>query len=155
MNMNMNAHRRQFTEKASRQFHLIGQTARLDILLALGKGEACVCHLEAWTGYRQAAISQQLMLLRDAGLVTSHRIGKHIFYALTDPGLLEVIHRMALLNGTSQADLDCLQAVAPLPGCDCPLCAPDHDGKGEPGLLPTQPAILLDPAIPVNHESAH
>ncbi|MEW6406696.1 MAG: permease [Chloroflexota bacterium] len=41
--------------------------ARLGILDLLREGEACVCHMEAVFGYRQAYISQQLMVLRDAG----------------------------------------------------------------------------------------
>lgn len=46
----------------------IGQTARLQILLAIGEGEACVCHLEAALGWRQAYLSQHLMALREAGM---------------------------------------------------------------------------------------
>lgn len=35
-------------------FRAISQPPRLQILLAIGTGEACVCHLEAATGQRQA-----------------------------------------------------------------------------------------------------
>lgn len=52
-------------------FRLLGQPVRLRILLAIGTGEACVCHLEAHLGLRQALISQYLMVLRDAGLATA------------------------------------------------------------------------------------
>ena len=55
--------------------------ARLEILLLIGAGEACVCHLETRLGYRQAYISQHLMALRQAGLLASRRNGKYIFYA--------------------------------------------------------------------------
>jgi DNA-binding transcriptional ArsR family regulator len=48
-------------------FRSLGQMARLRILLAIGTGEACVCHLEARMGLRQA------------GIVTDRREGRDIF----------------------------------------------------------------------------
>ena len=57
----------------------ISQPVRLEILLAIGTGEACVCHLEAVIGQRQAYISQQLMALREAGIVKSRRDGRNIY----------------------------------------------------------------------------
>ncbi len=47
-------------------FRQLSQPSRIEILLAIGEGEACVCHLEAKLGMRQAYISQHLMALRDA-----------------------------------------------------------------------------------------
>jgi len=60
----------------------------LKILLIIGAGEACVCHLEVRLGYRQAYISQHLMALRQAGLLDSRREGKYIFYRLAKPGII-------------------------------------------------------------------
>ena len=74
-------------------FALIGQPARLNILLAIGSEKACVCQLEALLGQRQAYISQQLMLLRDAGLVETERSGRFIFYHLADLRWLDLIKR--------------------------------------------------------------
>jgi len=56
--------------KMSHVLGAIQQTARLRILLAIGEGEACVCHLETLLGYRQAYISQHLMALRKARWLT-------------------------------------------------------------------------------------
>ena len=69
-------------EKISKLLSMIGQPARIQILVILGSEEACVCHLEAVMGMRQASISQHLMLLRKAGLVTTQREGRNIFYHL-------------------------------------------------------------------------
>ena len=55
--------------KVSDLLQVISPEPCLEILLAIGAGEACVCHLEAVLGYRQAYISQQLMALREAGLL--------------------------------------------------------------------------------------
>ncbi len=76
-------------------FSLIGQPARLNILLAIGSDKACVCQLEALFGHRQAYISQQLMLLRDAGLVETERSGRFIFYHLADLRWLDLIQQAA------------------------------------------------------------
>ena len=72
-------------------FEAASSPIRIQILLALGTGEACVCHLENLLNLRQAYLSQQLMVLRDAGLVTDRREGRFIFYSLRDPALLELV----------------------------------------------------------------
>src|SRR5690349_29500 len=54
------------TQRQARLFHALMHPARLTILNTLRDGEACVCHLEARLGYRQAYLSQQLAALRAA-----------------------------------------------------------------------------------------
>jgi ArsR family transcriptional regulator len=51
-------------------FKVLMHPTRLAILEELRGGEQCVCHMESKFGLRQAYISQHLMVLRDAGLVT-------------------------------------------------------------------------------------
>jgi ArsR family transcriptional regulator len=80
-------------------FALIGQPARLHILLAIGCERACVCQLESLLGQRQAYISQQLMLLRDAGLVETERSGRYVFYRVTDPRWLDLVKQAAGILG--------------------------------------------------------
>ncbi|UCD42390.1 MAG: helix-turn-helix transcriptional regulator, partial [Chloroflexota bacterium] len=82
----------------------ISQPARIEILLAIGSGEACVCHLETATGQRQAYISQQLMALRSAGIVTSRREGRNIYYRLTDQAILDLIHQTVVISGGGEND---------------------------------------------------
>lgn len=67
----------------------------MQILLAIGHEHACVCHLEKVLGMRQAAISQQLMLLREAGLVETEKIGRNVFYRVTNPAWLDLITQSA------------------------------------------------------------
>ena len=95
----------------------IGQESRLQILLAIGEGETCVCHLEAMLGLRQATLSQHLMALREAGLVTDRRAGRYIHYRLCDPALLGLVRQVAQLQGLG------LPSLAPSPDCDCPNCS--------------------------------
>ena len=113
-------------ETLAELFRLLSQPGRLQILLAIGEGEACVCHLEVALGQRQAYISQQMMALRDAGLVVPLRDGRNIYYRLATPRLLALIHQAAgLLNGPELPSL----ALSPLEGCTCPHC---EESRGLP-----------------------
>ncbi len=109
-------------EDMSQLMRLLGQPVRLQILLAIGDGEACVCHLEAALGERQAYISQQLMALREAGLVTTHRIGRNIFYRLKDHDLLNLIELAAKFSGINSMKI---ASISPIEGCPCPHCTND------------------------------
>jgi DNA-binding transcriptional ArsR family regulator len=95
--MNVSDYKPEFQNFAA-VFALLGQPARLQIVLAIGTDHVCVCQLEKLMGNRQAYISQQLMLLREAGLVETERVGRHIFYYLPDPRWLELIQQAALIK---------------------------------------------------------
>lgn len=107
----------------SNRLLLIGQPVRLLILATLGVQEACVCHLEAVLGLRQAALSQHLMILRKADLVHSRREGRNIFYRLANPDLFVALRQLATAVG---GDPDGWAAIpaSPVPGCPCPMCNP-------------------------------
>ena len=103
-------------EPVSDLFQAIGPAPRLQILLAIGDGETCVCHLEATFGWRQAYLSQHLMALREAGILLARREGRFIHYRMANPSLLRIIHDMAELLGTT------LPELAPSSGCGCSNC---------------------------------
>jgi DNA-binding transcriptional ArsR family regulator len=105
--------------KVSDLLQVIGPEPCVEILLAIGKGEACVCHLKAVLGYRQAYISQHLMELREAGLLESRRNGKYIFYHLAKPEILELLQNAAKIAGV---DLVKLEPARQEKQCDCPHC---------------------------------
>ncbi len=107
--------------KVSDLLQVISPEPCLEILLAIAAGEACVCHLEAVLGYRQSYISQQLMALREAGLLNSRRDGKYIYYHLANPGVLEILHNAAQI---ANVDLVKLDPARHEKQCACPHCAP-------------------------------
>ena len=109
-------------EKISRIFRAISTPTRFRILTAIGKSEACVCHLEALLDLRQAYISQQLMEMRDAGLLETRRDGRYIFYRLTEPGLLDVLLDISRLFDIPYEDIESLFNSDPNPQCCCPDC---------------------------------
>jgi len=107
--------------RVSDLLQVISPEPRLQILLAIGSGDACVCHLQARLGYRQAYISQQLMALREAGLLDSRRDGKFIFYRLVKPGILELLQKTAQIAGVTMVEA---KPVEHKKQCACPHCAP-------------------------------
>lgn len=106
----------------------MAQPARIQILLGMEKQEACVCHLEAILGMSQASISQHLMILRKNGLVVTRRDGRHIYYSLCNPSLLEIFREVAAINQGETPQL-LNSTVSPIPGCPCPVCNPEQDPK--------------------------
>lgn len=65
-------------------FKVFGDSTRIKILYTLKKTELCVCDIAASLAMTQPAISYQLKILKQAGLVRSRRDGKTIYYALSD-----------------------------------------------------------------------
>ena len=99
--------------------------------MAIGHSEACVCHLEAAIGQRQAYISQQLMALREAGIVTSRRDGRNIYYQIKDPSILDLIRQAGKLSGISESELPISDPVNLHGECPCPKCSAETAGCPE------------------------
>ena len=74
-------------KRRARLLRAIAHPIRLQILDALAHGSECVCDLTTLTGRRQPYVSQQLIVLREAGLVTWAREGLNIRYRLARPEL--------------------------------------------------------------------
>lgn len=70
---------------------LLANEDRLLLLCQLSLGEACVSELEEALDIRQPTLSQQLGVLRSEGVVATRRQGKHIFYSVADPAMLEIL----------------------------------------------------------------
>lgn len=96
--------------------------------MAIREEEACVCHLEAALGLRQASISQHLMVLRNMGLVTTQRAGRNIFYKLSRPELIDLLEMAVEFTGSDLVELRSLSR-RPIQDCPCPQCNPDMDPK--------------------------
>ncbi|NMB54718.1 MAG: helix-turn-helix transcriptional regulator [Leptolinea sp.] len=111
-------------DQVSKLLTLIGQPARIQILLVISGQDACVCHFEAVLGMRQASISQHLMVLRKAGLVSTHRDGRNIFYHLMHPEVIDVLREAGKLSGINDETFSSLK-IRPIQGCSCPQCNPD------------------------------
>lgn len=102
-------------EEVAARFKALAHPVRLQIVDMLRQGDACVCHMETALGRRQAYISQQLMVLREAGLVEARKEGLQVFYRLSDHVTED------LLNTALGPIKEGQQPV--LPGCSCPHCS--------------------------------
>lgn len=116
--MNMKRHN-PLNKKIADLLATIGNPARLQILLAIGTGEACVCHLESLLELRQAYISQQLMILRKKKIITSRREGKYIYYRLIDPRILDLIKVAGEMLGIPKDGF----VIQDHSNCECPKCS--------------------------------
>lgn len=103
----------------------IASPQRIALLLAIGKGEACVCHLEAALGWRQAYISQHLMTLRKADILQDRREGRYVYYRLKNASYLDLITASATLSGLSAETLSTIINTQTYPSCECPHCVPE------------------------------
>lgn len=72
-------------------FKVLGDTTRIKIMHALFVSEMCVCDLSELLGVSQSAVSHQLKLLRQAGLVRHRREGKMVFYSLKDEHVQQIV----------------------------------------------------------------
>jgi len=69
-------------------FNALAHPTRLEIIELLREGEACVCHIQAMLGQRQAFISQHLNVLRNVDLVSSRKEGLRVTTGLATPAYL-------------------------------------------------------------------
>jgi ArsR family transcriptional regulator len=72
-------------------FNVISDGTRIKILLALKEEELCVCDISSVLGLSVSAVSHQLRLLRNLGLVKYRNEGKLVFYSLADQCVIKLI----------------------------------------------------------------
>lgn len=70
---------------------------RLMLACALAEGEYSVGELEEKLGIHQPTLSQQLGVLREAGVVETRREAKQIFYRLTETKVAELIQALYVI----------------------------------------------------------
>lgn len=105
---------------------LSGST-RLRLVRLLLAEEICVCELEHILQISQPAISQQLRILREAGLLTARREGNWVFYQIEGPVLLrawesvrEVLFSPFGDDPDTEGDFARLREVLAEPFSNCP-----------------------------------
>ena len=69
----------------ARVMSALSTPSRVRILARLREGESTVGDLAAAVEMEQPAVSHQLRILRDLGLVLGSRTGRHVIYGLYDP----------------------------------------------------------------------
>ena len=100
-------------------FKVLAHPARIAIIKILRDGEHCVCHMEAYLGLRQAFISQQLAVLREAGIIVDRRDGWNIFYRVINPQIYDLLDAADRLTGVVIDEAIITNVI-----CNCPHCNP-------------------------------
>jgi DNA-binding transcriptional ArsR family regulator len=72
-------------------FKALAHPARIRALEVLSEGERSVSELQPEVGIESSHLSQQLAVLRRAGLVTTRKDGTTVYYAIKDPTLVELL----------------------------------------------------------------
>ncbi len=78
-------------EKVCNIFRVLGEPSRMKIVLALMKGELCVFHIVEACGGTQSAVSHQLRVLKDNGIVKARRDGQNVLYSIADEHVREIV----------------------------------------------------------------
>lgn len=78
-------------EKVSKIFSLLGESARMKILLSLMEGELCVYHICEITGAKQSVTSQHLRKLKDNGIIKCRKEANQVLYSLKDEHVKTII----------------------------------------------------------------
>lgn len=78
-------------EVKAQLFKTLGHPARIRILELLSDGPRSVSALQPDVGIEASHLSQQLSVLRRAGVVESDRDGSSVIYAIADPQILDLL----------------------------------------------------------------
>jgi DNA-binding transcriptional ArsR family regulator len=82
-------------ERFALAFKALGHPMRLQLVAGLLDQECNVKHMTECLGVAQATVSQQLAVLRAAGVVTHERKGNQVCYRVTRPWLRQLVRLVA------------------------------------------------------------
>ena len=80
-------------DEAAHTFSMLASPPRLQLLWVLAQHERDVTQLTELVGGSGPSVSQHLAKLRLAGLVSARRMGKHQFYRVDDPHVVELVRQ--------------------------------------------------------------
>lgn len=95
---------------------VLAHPGRLEIIHLLRHHSLTVGQITSMLAERQAYVSQQLMVLKEAGIVSGNRAGKEMYYELADPRITSAIDNLHSL--VSHAPLE----PSPEPSVIDPVC---------------------------------
>ncbi|WP_234124202.1 ArsR/SmtB family transcription factor [Clostridium hydrogenum] len=79
-------------EKSIRIFKALGHPIRYKIVKFLYDGPKCVCKLNEDIEFSQANLSQHLKILKEAGIVSSEKIGMNVHYKISNEEIKNIIN---------------------------------------------------------------
>ena len=96
---------RPISELKADLFKALAHPARVRVLEVLSEGEQTVGAMQPLVGVEASHLSQQLAVLRRAGVVTSRKEGAAVVYALRDPEIVKLlaVAKRVLINALAQS----------------------------------------------------
>ena len=96
---------RPISELKAELFRALAHPARIRVLEVLSESERSVGELVPLVGIEASHLSQQLGVLRRAGVVTTRREGSSVIYAIRDPELIELlaVAKRVLINTLTES----------------------------------------------------
>lgn len=93
-------------------FKTLGHPARIRVLELLTEREHAVAEMLPEIGIEPANLSQQLAVLRRAGLVTTRKEGSTVYYSLTSPYVVELLDvARRILTGVLSGQVELLEGL--------------------------------------------
>lgn len=83
--------KKELIPRAATFFKVVGDETRMKILCSIAADELCVNDIAQSVEMTKSAVSHQLKLLREEGLVKCRRDGKNIFYSLDDQHVVDLL----------------------------------------------------------------
>ncbi|MFZ5944708.1 MAG: ArsR/SmtB family transcription factor [Bacillota bacterium] len=85
-------------EQIVQVFKALGDETRLKILIILSRRKICAKGLAKHLDISEAAVSQHLKVLKDAGIIIGEKVGYYVHYDLQEPILLEIVKYIEQIN---------------------------------------------------------
>ncbi len=82
-------------KKLAKIFKVLGDPNRLGIIMSIGKNSRSVTEIINATGLSQTLVSFHLRTMRNAQIVRTERNGPFIYYSLSEPALMDILHRLS------------------------------------------------------------
>ena len=79
-------------DRTAATFNLLSDPSRVKILLLLCHTEDCVLNIAAAAEMSSPAVSHHLKVLKQAGVLTSRKSGKEVYYTLADTEMAQLVH---------------------------------------------------------------
>ncbi|GAA2960831.1 ArsR family transcriptional regulator [Ligilactobacillus murinus DSM 20452 = NBRC 14221] len=94
MDNDLNLPSKEETEASVQIFKAFGNETRYKILYLLFEKQLTVSEITQAIGMTQSAVSHQLKILRQTGLVSSTRDGQHVYYTLADDHIIMIFKQV-------------------------------------------------------------
>lgn len=82
---------KELATQAAEVLKAVAHPVRLQIIEALEAGRRSVNEIAERVGEKQAITSQQLTIMKDKGILSSHREGARVFYRIENENVIRVL----------------------------------------------------------------